>query len=135
MNINNIEHGRTCVYSIGYHFAWSTKYRREVLQGSVEVFLKELFHNIAIEYKFDIVALEVMPDHCHLFMRAHPKHSPSVIAKLLKGISARKLFQEFPKLKKQLWRGHLWNPSYYVGTAGSLSENVIKKYIEEQKKK
>ena len=133
MKNNNIQHARTCVYTIGYHFVWSTKYRKNVLTGKVEAFLKILFQAIALEYGFTIDTMEVMPDHCHLFIVAHPKYSPSIIAKLLKGISARKLFQAFPLLKKRLWNGHLWNPSYYVGTAGSLSQETIKRYIEEQK--
>lgn len=133
MNYNNIERARTCIYSIGYHFVWSTKYRKAVLTEKVELSLKRLFQEIAAEYTFTIVSMEVMPDHCHLFIRAHPKYSPSLLVKLLKGISARRLFQEFPLLKKLLRKGHLWNPSYYVGTAGSLSEETVMRYIEEQK--
>jgi len=54
---------------------------------------------------------------------------------MVKGISARKLFLKFPELKKKLWKGHLWNPSYYIETIGSISEDVIRKYIENQKRK
>ena len=50
-----------------------------------------------------------------------------------KGVFARLLFQEFPELKQRLWGGHLWAPSYYVGTAGNVSAEAIKNYIEETK--
>lgn len=125
--------GRTCVYNTGYHFVWSTKYRRPVLKPPLDQAAQEWLLSIAQEYGFSIENLEVMPDHCHVFVVAHPKFAPSTIAKLLKGISARKMFQEYPQLKAQLWGGHLWNPSYYVGTAGSVSKSVIQRYIEEQK--
>jgi len=76
----------------------------------------------------------VSQDHVHIFASAHPKIPPSYIVKMIKGITARKLFLEFPELKKKLWKGHLWNPSYYIETIGSISEDVIKKCIENQKK-
>ena len=125
--------GSTCVYNIGYHFVWSTKYRKQVLQAPIDTRLKQLFQEISKQYGFTIENEEVMPDHVHLFVVAHPKFAPSILAKLLKGITARRLFQEFPALKNKLWKGHLWNPSYYVGTAGSVSKEVIQRYINEQK--
>lgn len=70
----------------------------------------------------------------HIFASAHPKMSPSLIVKYIKGITTRKLFIEFPELKNRLRKGHLWNPSYYIETIGSISEDAIKKYIENQRK-
>jgi len=74
-----------------------------------------------------------MPDHVHLFVTAHPKWSPAQLVKIFKGITAKFLFEKFPWLKQQLYRGHLWNPSYYVGTAGDVTKDVIRKYIEMQR--
>ncbi|MBS7531929.1 transposase [Hazenella sp. IB182353] len=54
---------------------------------------------------------------------------------MLKGISARKLFLKFPRLKDKLWDGHLWNRSFYIETNGSISEETIRKYTQNQKKK
>lgn len=130
-----LKHDRTCVYNIGYHIVWSTKYRKEAIIGSVEKTLKECLFEIAKEKDFEIKYLETMPDHVHVFVSAAPKYSPSYIYKMLKGISARKLFVKHPTLKKKLWCGHLWNPSTYVETVGHVSEDVIKKYIDDQKKK
>lgn len=125
--------GRTCVYNIGYHIVWSTKYRRKVLEGDIEIRLKALFQEIADEFEFQIKEMELMPDHCHVFVSCHPKKSPSDIVKCLKGITARKLLLEFPIIKKKLWGGHLWNPSYYIGTVGNMSKEVVLRYIQNQK--
>ena len=126
--------GPTCVYNVGYHFVWSTKYRKNVIIGEVENYLKKSFREIEKKHDFEIKEMEVMPDHCHLFVSCHPKHAPSNIVKILKGTSARKLFMEFPQIKKTLWGGHLWNPSYYIGTVGNMSKEVVLKYIQNQKK-
>ncbi len=77
--------------------------------------------------------MEVMLDHLHVFVSAHPKFSPSYITKMHKGISGRTLFMEFPEFKSKLWKGHLRNSSFYLETVGSVSEQTIKKYIEKQK--
>ena len=131
----NIKHARTCVYIVNYHIVWSVKYRKKVLTSEIENHLKDLFKEIGKEKGFEVVLAEVGEgDHIHVFASAHPKVAPSYIVKMLKGISARKLFLEFPELKKHLWGGHLWNGSFYLETVGSISEDAIKKYIENQKK-
>lgn len=135
MKKSTIKHARTCVYNVNYHIVWSVKYRRNVLTTEIELYLKELFQEIAQEKEFEVVMVEVgEQDHIHVFASAHPKIAPSYIVKMLKGISARKLFLTFPQLKERLWGGHLWNSSFYIETIGSISEDVIRKYIENQKK-
>ena len=124
-----------CVYNVNYHFVWSTKYRRKVLVGDVAERLKELNKSISVDKRFEIVVQEVQPDHVPLFIRAHPKFAPSTITKVLKGITAKKLFEEFPELRSKLWKGHLWNPSYYIGTCGDCSKDVVIKYIQTQKER
>ncbi|MFC5627669.1 IS200/IS605 family transposase, partial [Aliibacillus thermotolerans] len=89
----------------------------------------------AEEKGFEIIMMEVgEQDHIHVFATAHPKIAPSYIVRMLKGVSGRKLFLKFPEIKQKLWKGHLWNNSYYIETVGSISEDVIKKYIAKQKK-
>lgn len=131
----NLKHARTCVYNVNYHIVWSVKYRRKVLTCEIEKYLKELFQEIAKEKGFEVVMMEVgEQDHIHVFASAHPKVAPSYIVKMLKGISGRKLFLQFPEIKQKLWKGHLWNSSFYIETVGSISEDVIKKYLEKQSK-
>lgn len=74
-----------------------------------------------------------MPDHIYLFISVPPAQAVATAVKLVKGASARMLFMRFPQLKKRLWGGHLWNPAYYVGTAGHVSSETIQRYIDRQK--
>ena len=129
----NLEHARTCVYNVNYHIVWSVKYRKAVLKGGIDEELKEMLKQIAADKEFTIQTMEVMPDHVHIFVSAHPKISPSYIVKMLKGISGRLLLMKYPELRQQLWKGNLWNSSFYIETVGSVSEEAIEKYIERQK--
>ncbi|ASS92459.1 IS200/IS605 family transposase [Aeribacillus pallidus] len=114
---------------------WSVKYRKKVLTQEVELYLKKIFKEIAEEKGFLLQMVEVgEQDHIHVFVSAHPKIAPSYIVKMLKGISGRKIFLQFPEIKQKLWKGVLWNSSYYIETVGSISEDVIKRYIANQKK-
>lgn len=128
-------HRRTCVYQIGYHIVFCTKYRKKVLVGKVSDDLLDIFQEIALEKRFTIEQQEANEDHVHLFVSAPPHTSISVLLKWIKGISARRLLAQYPGIRKQLYRGHLWNPSYYVGTVGDMSEAVVRKYIANQKGK
>ena len=128
--------GRGCVYNINYHMVWSTKYRKKVLTGDVVDYLKQLHEQIASEKGITLREQEVMPDHVHLFITAHPKFSPSQIVKIFKGITAKELFETFPSLRNRMYnKGHLWNPSYYCGTMGDVTKDIILRYIEMQKAK
>jgi putative transposase len=109
------------------------KYRRNVLVNGVEQALKLILSAIADKKGFSIASMEIMPDHVHVFASAHPKIPPSYLVKMLKGISGRLLFLQYPDLKEQLWKGRLWNSSFYLETIGSISESAVKKYIESQK--
>ena len=117
MSKTNLIHARTCVYNVNYHIVWSVKYRRKVLNSTIEKRLKEILLDVAKEKGFTIVEMEVGEmDHIHLFVTSHPKLSISYIVKMMKGISGRLLMKEYPTLKEKLWKGDLWNPSYYVET-------------------
>ncbi len=134
MSVKKLVHDRTTVYNIGYHIVWSVKYRRKILKGDVEESLKSILRDIATEKDFIIEEIECNEDHVHVFASAKPKISPSYIYKMMKGISARKLFMLHPEIKEQLWRKHLWNPSTYIETIGHISKETVKKYIQDQKK-
>ena len=132
---DNLIHARTCIYNVNYHIVWSTKCRRKVLNSIIESRLKEILTLVSLEKGFIIHEMEVGElDHIHLFVSAHPKISISYIVKMMKGISGRLLMKEFPEIQKYLWKGELWNPSYYVETIGSVSEENIKRYIKNQEK-
>lgn len=135
MEKERLIHARTAVYNVNYHFVWCVKYRRKVLVDDIAERLKEIFLAIAEEHGFSIRSMEVMPDHVHVFASAHPKVAPSHLYKMLKGISGRRIFIEFPEIKGKLWKGHLWNPATYTETVGHISEETVLRYIEDQKSK
>lgn len=131
----NLIHSRTSVYNINYHVVWSVKYRRKVISPSVEADLKRLAQEIADDKGFTLHLFEAGEmDHIHCFISAPPKLSITQLVKYLKGITGRKLLELHPELRQQLWKGELWNHSYYVETVGSVSEENIRRYIEHQSK-
>jgi REP-associated tyrosine transposase len=121
------------IYNIGYHLIWCPKYRRKVLVGEVERRLKTLLKQKAREIGATIQEMEVMPDHVHLFIKAKPVHSPHYIVQQLKGYTSRILRVEFNTLKSRL--PTLWTRSYYCESVGHISEDTVRKYIEDQKGK
>jgi putative transposase len=123
-------HSNKSIFNIGYHLIWCPKYRKSVLIGKVEKRLKELLIEKAKELQVKIETLEIMPDHLHLFVKANPTLSPHYIVQQFKGVTSNKLRKEFPELMKI---PTLWTRSYYCESVGHISENTIKKYIEDQK--
>jgi len=125
---------KNACYNLNYHLVWCPKYRRALLTGLVASRLSELFKEIAERWGVEIIAQEVMPDHVHLFVSAPPKYSPAKLAQLFKGTTAYVLRLEFPATKQAIGKGGVfWSPGYYIGTAGNVSVQTIRKYIEEQK--
>ena len=121
------------VFNIGYHLVWCPKYRRKVLTDGKDIRLKELLMEKAIAMGWEIESMEVMPDHVHLFVRADPTDSPHWIVQQLKGYSSKIMRREFADLTSRL--PTLWTRSYFCGSVGHISEESVKKYIEEQKGK
>ncbi|AYP98226.1 IS200/IS605 family transposase [Limosilactobacillus fermentum] len=134
-----ITYGRTSVYNLNYHLIWGTKYRSKVLKGHVEEVLKQSLYDIASKYGFTIAHMEIgKDDHIYLLVSAPPKLSVTNIMRWLKGISAWHLFRECPELQTSYWKKqgrHLWSPSYYVESIGSVNEQAVAKYIDDQRKK
>ena len=131
----NLVYYRTSVCNINYHVVWSVKHRRKILSEDVELYLKELVQQIAADKGFTVHLFECGEgDHVHCFVSGPPKLSITDIVKYLKGITGRKLFEQFPEIREKLWKGQLWNHSYYVETIGSVSEENIRRYIEKQTK-
>jgi len=103
---------RYAIYNINYHIVWIPKYRRAILKGKIKEELLNLFESVAKGNQIQIIQAEIMPDHVHLFVSAPP-----------------------PELKKLVSKDALWTRTYYIGTAGHVSSETIRKYIEEQTEK
>jgi putative transposase len=121
------------VFSLKYHVVWCPKYRRSVLVKPIDARLKALLQRKSAELGLTIHVMEVMPDHVHLFMEGPPTVCVAEIVNGLKGFTSHELREEFPSLRSRL--PTLWSRSYYAGSVGSVSEAVVRKYIEDQKGK
>ena len=78
--------------------------------------------------------MEVMEDHVHVFIEAPPSYSPAEVVQVLKSISAREVYKKFPKMRKAMWSGKIWNDGYFVRSVGDkVTSEVIRKYIEYQR--
>ena len=131
-----IYHGRGYVYSIQYHIVWCVKYRHKILSNKIESRLKEILDKIANDNGYKIITINGDLDHIHLLIECTPQHYIPDIIKALKGVSARLLMKEYgDELKKKLWGGHLWNPSYFIAIVSENTEEQIKNYIKSQKEK
>ena len=131
-----VTNGRGYVYSIQYHIVWCVKYRHKILEGQVETRLIEILQQIAKDNEFQILEINTDKDHIHLLVSCSPQHYIPNMMKALKGVSARLLMKEFgDSLRKKLWGGHLWNPSYFVATVSEHTEEQIRRYIKNQKEK
>ena len=123
-----------CRYLTQYHIIWCPKFRFSVLKEGVDDSLKQILSDICERYRYKIKALEVMPDHIHIFVDCPQTVAPSDIARTLKSISAVELFRVYPELKRFYARcGRLWSDGYFVATVGNISADTVKKYIEEQR--
>ena len=75
--------------------------------------------------------MEVAIDHVHLLVSFPPKRSIGEVVRIIKSISARELFREFPRIKKELWSGELWEDGYFARTVGDrMTRQIIDKYIK-----
>ncbi len=119
------------VFSLKYHVVWCPKYRRPVLHQPHDERLKEILRKVADEHGWTIHALEVMPDHVHLFLETDPTVSVAEVVNRLKGRSSRAMRDEFPALRSRI--PTLWSRSYFAAAVGAVSEETIRHYIEAQK--
>ena len=110
---------------------WCPKYRRKVLVDGVDERLKEIAHAVAEEMRFEIIEMEVMPDHVHMLVEVDPQLGIHKAVKRIKGRSSHDLREEFPWLRRRL--PSLWTNSYFVSTVGGAPLAIARRYIEDQK--
>lgn len=122
---------KTTVSLIQYHFVFCPRYRRKIFDiDGIEARFKQLTEEVCSKHGFDILAMECHHDHAHIFLNAQPQYSPSEIMKIVKGASSHVLREEFPELSKM---PSLWTRNFFCATAGHVSSEAIRKYVEMQK--
>jgi len=120
-------------YSCQYHIIFCPKYRKSILKNGVDESLKEIILLNEEKYKYKVLEMEVLEDHVHLLLDINPKIGIFSTVCSIKGFSARYLRSKYPYLKSKL--PCLWTRSCFISTVGSVSLEIVKKYIEEQKDK
>ena len=118
-------------YSCQYHVIFCPKYRKPIIKGEIEKRLKEILNEVANENDFQIVEMETMPDHIHMIVDCNPRFGIMECIKKMKSVSARTLRSEFPRLMTSM--PNLWTRSAFISTVGSVSLEVVKQYIANQK--
>ena len=132
--MGQLQSGCHSKHELKYHFVWCPKYRRVVLQGNVGRYRTRVVKEVAERYDFSVVELAVMLDHVHLFVSATPEIAPAEIVRVVKSITARKVFKRVPGIKRMLWGGNLWERGYFVMSSGTgTTDEMIERYIKQQR--
>jgi len=130
---SDLRHGRHCVFKMHVHLVFVTKYRRNVFTKEVLDDLKIFFEKVCIDFESELVEFDGEDDHVHLLVNYPPKVSVSALVNSLKGVSSRMIRKKnYPSIKKKLWGGALWSPSYFAGSCGGAPIEIIRQYIEQQ---
>jgi putative transposase len=129
--MDQVRSNNNVVYRCTFHVVWCPKYRRKVIDGAMDVRLKEIIREVCAERDAPIVELETMPDHVHLLVSCDPQYGIHRLVKQIKGRSSRLLREEFPYLKSRM--PTLWTNSYFVATVGGATLEIVKRYVENQR--
>ena len=119
-------------YDLQYHVVWITKYRKKILRGKIANRLKVLLIQGCSAKKIVIIKGSIQPDHVHLLISAPASLSVAQIMQYLKGRSSKKMQEEFPKIRKQFWGQHMWATGYFCRTVGTVTNEIIREYINNQ---
>lgn len=130
---NDIRSGRHCVFNMHVHLVFVTKYRRDVFTKAILNDLQEIFASVCADFEAELVAFDGEDDHVHLLVNYPPKVTISKLVNSLKGISSLLIRKKnYPNIKKKLWKGALWSPSYFAGSCGGAPIEIIRQYIKQQ---
>lgn len=130
---DDVRTGRHCVFVMHTHLVFATKYRHRVFQSKHLERMEEIMRDVCSDFECELVEFNGEADHVHLLVNFPPKVAVSKLVNSLKGVSSRRLRQEFPELVQHYWRAQrLWNGSYFAGTVGGAPLSVLRQYIEQQ---
>ena len=119
-----------------YHIVCPAKYRQAVINEEVDKKLREVCEGIEVRYEIKFLEIGAEKDHVHFLVQSVPTYSPAKIVQTIKSITAKKIFEACPDVKKKLWGGEFWTRGYYIGTVGEHGdEQVITRYVKNQGRK
>ncbi|MCP4901026.1 MAG: IS200/IS605 family transposase [bacterium] len=120
------------VFRLRYHFVFITKYRKPVLKGDIAKEIRKLTMEICRTHDIEIVKGHIRPDHIHLLLDVPPKLAPSKVMQAIKGKTSHRMLQDHRRLRKEFWGRHLWARGYFVATTGTVTDEAVAQYIENQ---
>ena len=123
------------VFLLNYHLVMCIKYRRKVINDSISDRLKEIFEDISPKYGVELLEWNHDIDHVHLLFKAKPNTEISKMLNAYKSASSRRIKNEFPSIRKYLWKEYFWSKSYCLVTTGGAPIEVVRQYIENQGKR
>ncbi|MFC5891151.1 IS200/IS605 family transposase [Kitasatospora sp. CM 4170] len=129
----NIRTGRHCAFALHAHLVFVTKYRHKVFADRHLTRLEEIMRDVCADFEVELVEFNGENNHVHLLVNFPPKVALSKLVNSLKGVSSRRLRQEYPELVKHYWRAQrLWSGSYFAGSVGGAPLSIVRQYIEQQ---
>ena len=132
----NLDKGAHSVYSLYYHFIQVVKYRRKVfVNDKIVDFLKTKVREIAERFDVEVLSIECDKDHFHMIFKGTPVLKLTEFVNTVKTITSREIQRRFPDVKKVIWKGKLWSPSYFIATSGQVTLPVLMRYVESQGEK
>ncbi|AXE81065.1 IS200/IS605 family transposase [Streptomyces atratus] len=129
----NIRTGRHCAFALHAHLVFVTKYRHRVFEDVHLTRMEEVMRAVCEDFECELVEFNGEDNHVHLLVNFPPKVALSKLVNSLKGVSSRRLRQEYPELVRHYWRAQrLWSGSYFAGSVGEAPLSIVRQYIEQQ---
>lgn len=129
----DIRTGRHCVFALHAHLVFVTKFRHRVFTGTHLERMEQIMRDVCTDFECELAEFNGESNHVHLLVNFPPKVALSRLVNSLKGVSSRRLRQEFPELARHYYRANkLWSGSYFAGSAGGAPITVLRQYIEQQ---
>ncbi|MGQ5265284.1 IS200/IS605 family transposase [Micromonospora sp. ZYX-F-536] len=133
VELGNVRAGRHCVFTLHAHLVFVTKFRHQVFGDRHLTRLEEIMRAVCADFETDLVEFNGESEHVHLLVNFPPKVALSKLVNSLKGVSSRRMRQEFPDLICHYYRANkLWSASYFAGSVGGAPLTVLRQYIEQQ---
>ena len=129
----DIRTGRHCVFVLHAHLVFLTKFRHRVFTGSHLERMEQIMRDVCADFETELAEFNGESNHVHLLVNFPPKIALSKLVNSLKGVSSRRMRQEFPELARHYYRANkLWSGSYFAGSVGGAPLSVLRRYIEQQ---
>ena len=130
MDNKSITHSR---WNCTYHLVFIPKYRRKIMYGELKKDIAEILRKLCEMKQVTLIEGRICKEHVHMYVAIPPKISVSEVMSYIKGKSALMIFDRHPEYRTKYGDRHFWERGYYVATVGEVNEEMIKRYIKEQR--